>query len=135
MRRLLSLAVVAVAVLALSARSAEPAPPLRALAWNIGNGGDEAKNEPSPARKLEKQRRVAEVIRASGADLVAMVETYASGEAIARELGFHFRPRGTNVSILSRWPIKDDLSVYKPFHCVGALIEAPGGRRIAFYSV
>jgi hypothetical protein len=109
--------------------------PIRVLAWNIWNGGDEAKNETSPAVKLEKQKRVAQAIKQSGADVVAMVETYGSGPAIAKELGFHFHPRGANVSILSRWPIKQDLSVYKPFHCVGALIEAPDGRRFAVYSV
>lgn len=117
------------------ARGDETARPIRVLCWNIWNGGDGAKDEPSPTRKLEKQRRVAEAIRASGADVVAMVETYGSGEVIARELGFHFHPRGANVSILSRWPIKEDLSVYKPFHCVGALVETPEGRRFAIYSV
>lgn len=111
------------------------APPIRVLTWNIWNGGDGAKNETSPEAKLAKQKRVAEAIRASGADVVAMVETYGSGEVIAKELGFHFHPRGTNVSILSRWPIKEDISVYKPFHCVGALIEPPGGPPLAVYSV
>ncbi|MDR3618027.1 MAG: endonuclease/exonuclease/phosphatase family protein [Paludisphaera borealis] len=130
-----SILAAATAVLEVPIRGDEAAGPIRVLAWNIWNGGDEAKNEPSPARKIEKQKRVAEAIRASGADVVAMVETYGSGEAIARELGFHFHPRGTNVSILSRWPIKEDLSVYKPFHCVGALVEAPDGRRLAVYSV
>jgi len=109
--------------------------PIRVMTWNIWNGGDGARNDPSPEKKLEKQKRVAEAIRASGADVVAMVETYGSGEVIAKELGFHFHPRGTNVSILSRWPIKADLSVYKPFHCVGALIEPPDGPPLAVYSV
>lgn len=109
--------------------------PIKVLTWNIWNGGDEARHETSPEKKLAKQKRVAETIRASGADIVAMVETYGSGEVIAKELGFHFHPRGTNVSILSRWPIQEDLSVYKPFHCVGVLIEPPGGPPMAVYSV
>jgi endonuclease/exonuclease/phosphatase family metal-dependent hydrolase len=131
----LASALVLFLVVASPARAEEAAGSIRVLTWNIWNGGDEAKNEPDPAKKLEKQKRVAEAIRASGADVVAMVETYGSGEVIAKELGFHFHPRGTNVSILSRWPIKEDLSTYKPFHCVGALVEAPDGRRFAVYSV
>ncbi|AMV40124.1 endonuclease/exonuclease/phosphatase family protein [Planctomyces sp. SH-PL62] len=124
------------AVLAIAPARGDEAPKVvRVLTWNIWRGGDRAMDEQAPEAKLAKQRRVAEVIRASRADVVAMVETYGSGEAIARELGFHFHPRGTNVSILSRWPIRRDLSVYKPFHCVGALIEPPGGPPIAVYSV
>lgn len=129
-------ALVAVATWSAPARGDDAkAPPIRILTWNIWNGGDGARHESSPETKLAKQKRVAEAIRASGADIVAMVETYGSGEVIAEELGFHFHPRGTNVSILSRWPIKRDLSVYKPFHCVGALIEPPDGPPLAVYSV
>lgn len=128
--------VVLLAILATTpGQGEEPPQPVRMLTWNIWRGGDRAMDEKDPAAKLAKQRRVADVIRASGADVVAMVETYGSGEAIARELGFHFRPRGTNVSILSRWPIGRDLSVYKPFHCVGAVVEPPGRPPIAVYSV
>jgi endonuclease/exonuclease/phosphatase family metal-dependent hydrolase len=108
---------------------------VRVMTWNIWRGGDRAMDEADPVAKLDKQRRVADVIRDSGADVVAMVETYGSGETIARELGFHFHPRGTNVSILSRWPIGRDLSVYKPFHCVGAVIEPPDAPPFALYSV
>lgn len=121
--------------LAAPARGEEAPNRVRVMTWNIWRGGDRAMDEADPAAKLAKQRRVADVIRASGADVVAMVETYGSGEAIARELGFHFRPRGTNVSILSRWPIGRDLSVYKPFHCVGAAIEPPDAPPFALYSV
>lgn len=109
--------------------------PIRVMTWNIWRGGDQAMDDADPAVQAAKRRRVANVIRKSGADVVAMVETYGSGEEIARELGFHFRPRGANVSILSRWPIGRDLSVYKPFHCVGAMIEPDDGPPIAVYSV
>ncbi|WP_165246426.1 endonuclease/exonuclease/phosphatase family protein [Paludisphaera soli] len=136
MRRLRSLLPLLAAFLATpSARCEEGPRTVRVMTWNIWRGGDRAMDEESPEAKLAKQKRVADVIRDSGADVVAMVETYGSGEAIARELGFHFHPRGTNVSILSRWPIRRDLSVYKPFHCVGALIEPPGRPPIAVYSV
>lgn len=99
-----------------------------AMTWNIWHGGREDGKEVGP-------RRVIDVIRASGADLVAMQETYGSGEIISEALGFHFHPRGTNVSIMSRYPVVEDISVVKEFNCVGALVELPDKRRVAFYSI
>lgn len=108
--------------------------PLSVLTWNIWRGGDRAMDDTDPAVKAQKQQRVVEVIQQSRPDIVAMVETYGSGEAIARALGFHFHARGTNVSIHSRWPIIQDLSVFEPFYCVGALIQRPDGQKIAVFS-
>jgi endonuclease/exonuclease/phosphatase (EEP) superfamily protein YafD len=115
-------------------RADDPSAELQVLAWNVWNGGDEARYAKDEAVKRAKQQTIVEVIKASGADIVAMVETYGSGEAIAAGLGFHFHPRGTNVSILSRWPVVEDVSVYEPFNCVGAIVELPDKRRVAIYS-
>lgn len=127
--RLLFLALVlgAFAVIA----TAQPRPrsgEFKAMTWNIWRGGREDGMMAGP-------RRVVEVIRKSAVDIVAMQETYGSGELIAKELGFHFLPRGTNLSIHSRYPIVEDISVHEPFKCVGALIELPNKSRIAFYSI
>jgi hypothetical protein len=116
-------------------QAAPAANSFQVLAWNIWNGGDEARYAEDMAVKRAKQQAIVDVIKASGADVVAMVETYGSGEAIAAGLGFHFHPRGTNVSILSRWPVAEDVSVYEPFNCVGAIVELPDKRRVAVYSV
>lgn len=109
-------------------RRPEPAHELRVLSWNIWHGGREDGAAAGPAK-------VADVIRRSAADVVAMQETYGSGEQISRELGFHLLARGNNVSLHSRYPILEDLSVFEPFKCVGALIECPGGRRVAVFSI
>jgi len=98
------------------------------MAWNIWHGGKEDGQQIGP-------RRVVQVIRDSKADLVAMQETYGSGEWISEQLEYHFQPRGTNVSIHSRFPILEDISVFEEFKCVGALIELPDKRRVAFYSI
>lgn len=100
----------------------------RVMAWNIWHGGREDGETVGP-------QRVVEIIKDSGADLVAMQETYGSGELISEQLKFHFHPRGTNVSIHSRFPVIEDLSVFEEFKCVGALIELPDKRRVAFYSI
>ncbi|MEP3482680.1 MAG: endonuclease/exonuclease/phosphatase family protein [Fuerstiella sp.] len=100
----------------------------KAMTWNIWHGGREDGKTVGP-------QRVVDVIRKSAADIVAMQETYGSGEQISKALGFQFQARGTNVSIHSRYPIAEDISVFEEFKCVGALVELPDGRRVAFYSI
>ncbi len=100
----------------------------RVMTWNIWRGGREDGETAGP-------QRVIEIIKQSQADVVAMQETYGSGELISKELGFHFHPRGTNVSIHSRYPVVEDLSVFEEFKVAGALIELPDERQIAFYSI
>lgn len=100
----------------------------KVMAWNIWRGGRED-------GRLAGPRRVIDVIRSSGADIVAMQETYGSGELISRALGFKFHPRGTNVSIHSRFPVIEDISVFQEFKCVGALIQLPSGSKVAVYSI
>lgn len=108
--------------------AAQPTTELALMTWNIWRGGCEDGETIGPDR-------VVELIRESGADVVAMQETYGSGERISEALGFHFAPRGTNVSILSRYPIVEDLSVHEEFMCVGALIELPDSSCVAVYSI
>ncbi|QDU74470.1 hypothetical protein Pan97_14780 [Bremerella volcania] len=108
--------------------SADDAPSLRVMTWNIWHGGKEDGAEVGV-------QRVIEVIQQSQADVIAMQETYGSGEKIADALGYHFHPRGTNVSLLSRYPIVEDISVFQPFKCVGAIVELPSKQRVACYSI
>lgn len=110
------------------ARFADDPSKLRVMQWNILHGGRDDGKELGPAR-------VVEVIREAKPDIIAMQETYGSGEFISNSLGFHFHPRGTNVSIHSRFPIVEDISVHKEFCCVGGLLELPDKTKLAFYSV
>jgi endonuclease/exonuclease/phosphatase family metal-dependent hydrolase len=98
------------------------------MTWNIWHGGREDGEKVGP-------QRVIKVIKKSRADIIAMQETYGSGELISEALGFNFLPRGTNVSIMSRFPILEDISVYHAFKCVGAIIELPDKTPLAFYSI
>ncbi|BCU76786.1 hypothetical protein llg_15010 [Luteolibacter sp. LG18] len=101
---------------------------LRVMQWNILHGGRDDGKEEGP-------KRVVDVIRAAKPDIVSMQETYGSGEFISKDLGFQFHPRGTNVSIHSRYPVIEDISVYKEFCCSGALLELPDKSKLAFYAV
>ena len=98
------------------------------MTWNIWHGGREDGDKVGP-------QKVIRVIKNSRADIIAMQETYGSGELISEALGFNFLPRGTNVSIMSRFPILEDISVYHEFKCVGAIIQLPNKTPLAFYSI
>jgi len=98
------------------------------MTWNIWHGGREDGEKIGP-------QRVIKVIKNSRTDIIAMQETYGSGELISEALGFNFLARGTNVSIMSRFPIIEDISVYHEFKCVGAIIELPNKTPLAFYSI
>lgn len=108
--------------------SAQSTDSLRLMTWNIWHGGRENGHFSGP-------RQIINVIQEQRADVVMLQETYGSGELIARGLKYHFQPRGTNVSILSRFPIEEDISVFEPFKCVGAIVKLPNGKKIAVYSI
>lgn len=110
------------------ATASRPSDELSVLTWNIWHGGREDGDVAGP-------ERVGAILSGCGADLIALQETYGSGEILAELTGFHFHERGTNVSILSRFPVVEDISVHEPFQCVGALVERPSGERVAFYSI
>ncbi len=99
---------------------------LNVMTFNIWHGGRETGEEEGPLR-------VVDVIRDSGADIVAMQETYGSGERIAEELGYYLYLRSTNLSIMSRYPIVDTLDAYEPFHS-GAVAIDVNGRHIVVSS-
>ena len=80
-------------------------------------------------------RRVVEVIRESGADVVAMQETYGSGPRIADALGWYFYLRSSNISVLSRFPIVATHAVFEPFHCGGVTLDLGRRRKLSVFSL
>ena len=63
----------------------------------------------------DSRLRIVEMIKKSNVDVVLMQETYSSGDFIAAELGYYFATtsdwdychQGSNISVLSRYPIKE----------------------------
>ncbi|WP_196937389.1 endonuclease/exonuclease/phosphatase family protein [Sphingobacterium pedocola] len=92
---------------------------INVMTFNIWHGGKETGEEEGP-------QRVVDIIRDSGADIVAMQETYGSGPRIADALGYHFYLRSTNLSIMSRYPIVDTLEAYEPFNSGAVTIDVDG---------
>ncbi len=105
-----------------------PDAPLRVLAWNIWNGGREDGIDTGV-------ERVVECIRASGADIVAMQETYGSGPRIADALGYHLYLRSSNLSIISRYPASEHHHHFRPFNLGGATLQLAPGQALKLFSL
>ena len=108
---------------------------LKVLTFNIWHGGK------SHGESVGVERTI-DVIRESGADIIAMQETYGAGAIIADSLDYYFYLRSsmsaddnTNHSIMSRFPITDVDNVFKPFMAGGANIAINPDQEIAFYTV
>ncbi len=80
--------------------------------WNIWHGGTHWTIEKNG---WDSRRRIVEIIKAKEIDVILIQETYSSGDFIAAELGYYFattsdwdyRFQGSNISVISRFPIKE----------------------------
>lgn len=97
----------------------------KVMSFNIWHGGNETGKYIGP-------QRVVNLIKDNGVDLVALQETYGSGEQIADALGYYFYLRSTNLSVLSRFPIEETLLAYHPFYSGAVRIGYQEGKQITF---
>ncbi len=80
--------------------------------WNIWHGGKhfDTQNDNADSRLC-----IAEILKNNDVDVILMQETYSSGDFIAAELGYYFATtsdwdycyQGANISVISRYPIKE----------------------------
>lgn len=104
---------------------------LKVLDWNIWHGGIEKGRDVGSAQ-------IVEIIKASDADVVTMVETYGSGPLIAEKLGFHFHETGpgSNLSILSRYPITETYKSNKgSFNSTGVKVKLDTGKEALIWCI
>lgn len=95
------------------------------LTWDIWQGGRKH------GRFIGVQR-VIEIIKQSGADVIAIQEMYGSGETIADQLGFYYYQRSSGIGILSRYPIGTTYNIFKPQNVGAANIDLPDNKHIIF---
>ena len=84
--------------------------------WNIHHGG---KHYTIEKDGWDSRMGIAEILKKENADVIMMQETYSSGDFISAELGYYFATtvdwdylnQGANISVLSRYPIKE---IYVP---------------------
>ncbi len=128
--------------------------PLRVMSWNIW-GKEGWKNNTQPIEpkggefnykygyrykgKMTGQRdRVAEIIRSSKVDVVALQETYGQIDFLKKHTklkhSFGGEGRGDNISILSRYLLTKKMSLGSDFNYRGAEIELGKTRGFAMFS-
>jgi endonuclease/exonuclease/phosphatase family metal-dependent hydrolase len=101
---------------------------LTVMTWNIWGGG-------MREGRFVGVQRVAEMIKASGADIVSLQETFASGPMIADELGFYYYQRSEGLSVLSRYPLGDSYNIYRSRVSGAITIELPRNNQAVFCPV
>ena len=80
--------------------------------WNIWHGG---KHFDTQKDNADSRLCIAEILKKNDVDIILMQETYSSGDFIAAELGYYFATtsdwdycyQGANISVISRYPIKE----------------------------
>ena len=101
---------------------------ITSAAWNIWHGG---KHFTIEEHGWDSRIAIAETLRAANVDVIMMQETYSSGDFIAAELGYYFATtvdwdylnQGTNISVLSRFPIEEvHVQEDSPFQNVGVKV-------------
>ncbi len=99
---------------------------LKVLTWNIWHGGHRYGNEVG-------LQRVIETIKSTNADLIGLIETYGSGEEIADALGYYFYLISSNLSIMSRYPITETITEFKPFNFGGVKLNIGSSKELVFF--
>lgn len=99
---------------------------LKVLIWNIWHGGHRYGKEVGV-------QRVVETIKSTNADIIGLIETYGSGEIIADSLGYYFYLISTNLSIMSRYPITETITAFRPFNFGGAKLRVGPGKELVFF--
>jgi len=109
---------------------------LKVGVWNIWHGGIHFTTE---EHGWDSRKRIIEMIRELDIDILLMQETYSSGDFIAAELGYYFatssdwdyRQQGSNISVLSRYPIESlEAPDNAEFMNVAALIKLSKSQQI-----
>ncbi len=80
--------------------------------WNIRHGG---KHFDTQIDNADSRLCIAEILKKNDVDVILMQETYSSGDFIAAELGYYYATtsdwdycfQGENISVMSRYPIKE----------------------------
>lgn len=109
-------------------KASEPFSELKVTAFNIFHGGQERGVEVGKNRTIE-------LLKKENADAYVIVETYGSGEEIADALGYELYLISSNLSIVSRHPIKKTFPVYRPFNSGGVELTLPDGESVILVGI
>lgn len=100
---------------------------LKVMTWNIWGRYNQAKRY--YAKGKSARTRTIEIIKDSGADVIAMIETYGSAKEIAKKLGFYYYTPSVsaNLCIFSRYPLKrvSNLKGLSSFSFIRGIVKIP----------
>ena len=100
---------------------------LKVMTWNIWGRYNQAKRY--YAKGKSARTRTIEIIKDSGADVIAMIETYGSSKEIAKKLGFYYYTPSVsaNLCIFSRYPLKrvSNLKGLSSFSFIRGIVKIP----------
>jgi exonuclease III len=97
---------------------------LKVMTWNIWHGGLHGKKTDDFKKDSSNTINILKVLEQESPDLLFMQETYCCGMEIAKKAGYPYSCRGSsNLSIHSKYPITDTISLYHPFNSHGVVID------------
>ncbi len=103
------------------------------MTWNIWHGGLHGDKKNNFEKDSSNVVNTLKVIQECNPDILLMQETYCCGMKIARQAGFDYSWRGSsNLSIHSKFPIIDTLTIFKPFHAHGVKIKVHENEILCF---
>ena len=98
---------------------------IKVMTWNIWHGGLHGDKEHNFEKDSSNVVNTLKVIKECNPDILLMQETYCCGMDVAKDAGFKYSWRGSsNLSIHSKFPIIDTLTIFKPFNAHGVKIKA-----------
>lgn len=110
---------------------------LNVMTWNIwGRRNLEPRYH---SEGVTARQRAIEIIEGTGADIIALIETYGSAAPIANSLGYHYHTpsEDANLCLLSRYPFTETepLVDLDPNSFIAATIAMPGGQSVRIHDI
>ena len=106
---------------------AQEAVSLKVMTWNIWHGGLHGRAIDDFEEDTLNTLNVQKVLKVENPDILFMQETYCCGVEIAKQAGYEYSVRGSsNLSMHSKYPIIEEIKVFKPFNSHAAIIDVKG---------
>lgn len=102
------------------------------MTWNIWHGGTHGNAASDFKKDTANTVNILKVLQEEQSDVLFMQETYCCGMEIAKQAGYKYSWRGSsNLSIHSKYPIIDTISLFKPFNSHGVVLDIDGEKIVA----
>jgi len=104
----------------------------KVMTWNIWHGGTHGDAASDFKKDTANTVNILKVLQQEQSDVLFMQETYCCGMDIAKKAGYPHSWRGSsNLSIHSKYPIIDTISLFKPFNSHGVVLDVHGQKILA----